>query len=393
LQEIQRRILADRTCRTMSPSPIPVYSECSRQPDRQGRLFAQVMQALTEGLSQQCGRLCPPKVQREAEMAAEGERLRDAMEAASRWVFEESKRSFRVILLLDALHRISDEAVLQSLLGALNNEVDRNSVNVLLAGRYSVAHGVPKSVSDLRHLLTGHRALGPLDEVETKKLLAVAAKLGCVVDTGSAQQAYRLTAGHPYRLQYYLHAVLARHGRATPDGLLEIHTQATIEHLNNLLIESTGVPSHTPPSIFVSYSHKDEAEKSQLMSHLGVLGHAHRAKAWSDDQIAAGANWKGEIFQAIDGAKAAVLLITANSLTSDFILKTEVPRILDRRGRGGLQVVPIIGRPCPWQQHTWLTDMNVRPKNGDPVWRDSAVHADAKLTDIVNEIAQMLGPS
>jgi hypothetical protein len=84
------------------------------------------------------------------------------------------------------------------------------------------------------------------------------------------------------------------------------------------------------------------------------------------------------------------LLITADSLTSDFILRIEVPHILARRERGGLQVVPIIERPCGWQQHTWLTEMNARPKNGNPVWRDSAVHADARLTDIVNEIARML---
>ena len=183
------------------------------------------------------------------------------------------------------------------------------------------------------------------------------------------------------------------HGRITSDLLLEMHTQATIEHLNKLLVETTGEPLRAPSSIFVSYSHKDEAEKSQLMTHLGVLGYAHRTKAWSDDQIAAGANWEKEILKAIESAKIAVLLITANSLTSDFILKTEVPRILARHGQGRLQVVPIIGRPCGWQHHTWLAEMNVRPKNGDPIWRDTAVHADAKLTDIVNEIARMLGLS
>jgi hypothetical protein len=47
------------------------------------------------------------------------------------------------------------------------------------------------------------------------------------------------------------------------------------------------------------------------MTHLGVLGHAHRAQPWSDDRIAAGGKWKGEIFQAIDSVRLAVLLITA----------------------------------------------------------------------------------
>jgi hypothetical protein len=46
--------------------------------------------------------------------------------------------------------------------------------------------------------------------------------------------------------------VLARQGRAALNGMLEIHTQAAIDHLNKLLIETTGETSHKPPSIFVS---------------------------------------------------------------------------------------------------------------------------------------------
>ena len=84
--------------------------------------------------------------------------------------------------------------------------------------------------------------------------------------------------------------------------------------------------------IFVSYSHKDEREKDKLLSHLGVLQHQGLIDLWSDDRIGAGTHWKQEISEAIAQAKVAILLISANFLTSDFILGEEVPKLLKRFG-------------------------------------------------------------
>ena len=65
------------------------------------------------------------------------------------------------------------------------------------------------------------------------------------------------------------------------------------------------------------------------------------AKAWSDDRIADGVDWEKEIFEAIDGARVAVLLVTANFLTSDFILQKETPRFLGRSAeKRGVRAYP-----------------------------------------------------
>ncbi|MCB0198185.1 MAG: toll/interleukin-1 receptor domain-containing protein, partial [Anaerolineae bacterium] len=92
------------------------------------------------------------------------------------------------------------------------------------------------------------------------------------------------------------------------------------------------------PSIFISYSQKDEAEKDKLLSHLGVLQRAGLIDLWSVDQISAGAETAQVIDQAIARAKVAILLISANFLTSDFILNQEVPKLLKRRQNEGLVV-------------------------------------------------------
>lgn len=141
----------------------------------------------------------------------------------------------------------------------------------------------------------------------------------------------------------------------------------------------------THPVVFISYSHKDEEEKEQLLAHLGVLRDV--VDLWSEDRIAPGSDWSGEIQETMRQASVAVLLITANFLTSDFILGEEVPTLLQRREQEGLVVIPVIARACAWRAVDWLARMNVRPRNGRPVWSDVGSHTDEDLATIAEEIA------
>jgi hypothetical protein len=83
------------------------------------------------------------------------------------------------------------------------------------------------------------------------------------------------------------------------------------------------------PSVFLSYSHKDEVWKDRLKTHLGVLD----LETWDDRRIEAGANWFEEIQDAMAHASVAVLLISADFLTSRFIRGEEVPTGRRLRGR------------------------------------------------------------
>lgn len=143
-------------------------------------------------------------------------------------------------------------------------------------------------------------------------------------------------------------------------------------------------------SVFISYSHADEKEKNALLLHLGVLRGAGLIDLWSDDRISAGADWEDEINKAMANARIAILLISANFLTSDFITKNEVPELLKLRESKGLITFPVIARECPWKKVEWLSKMNVRPKNGTPVWSYQGRHADEELTKIAYEIADLV---
>jgi len=144
------------------------------------------------------------------------------------------------------------------------------------------------------------------------------------------------------------------------------------------------------PVVFVSYSHKDEKEQQHLLSHLGVLHKAGLLEVWSDDNIGAGVNWQTEISRAIEKSKVAVLLITANFLTSEFILSQEVPVLLTHREHKGLAVFPVIAKACAWERVDWLAGMNVRPKNGKPIWGINSLDVDEVLASIVGEIGDII---
>lgn len=144
------------------------------------------------------------------------------------------------------------------------------------------------------------------------------------------------------------------------------------------------------PLIFVSYSHKDEHEKDMLLSHLGVLQTSGLIYTWSDSRVRAGEDWQSQIDEAMATARVAVLLITANFLTSDFIRLREIPTLLERREHEGLYVFPVIARHCAWREIPWLARMHVRPNNGAPVWGAQDGDVDEKLTAIAREISAVL---
>jgi tetratricopeptide (TPR) repeat protein len=139
--------------------------------------------------------------------------------------------------------------------------------------------------------------------------------------------------------------------------------------------------------IFISYAHKDEEWKDRVVTHLRVLELEGMLDVWDDRRIEAGDDWRAEIETAINAASIAVLLISANFLTSKFILDNEVPRLLQRRASEGVRVIPLIVKPCAWQQVKWLSPIQARPKDGKPLSSGNDYQIDTDLAALANEVA------
>ncbi len=118
--------------------------------------------------------------------------------------------------------------------------------------------------------------------------------------------------------------------------------------------------------VFVGYSHKDEQWRQELEPHLAMLRAGLEIEFWSDLQINPGDNWRQQIFGAIERANIAVLLISADFLSSDFILDEEVPRLLAREP-DGLRIIPLIVRFSAWRGVPWLEGRQLWPRDATPL--------------------------
>jgi len=88
--------------------------------------------------------------------------------------------------------------------------------------------------------------------------------------------------------------------------------------------------------IFISYSHKDKEWLDKLKLFLKPL--EDQVDLWDDENIKAGDLWREEIKKSLMAARAAILLVSQNFLTSEFISTKELPELLDRADTEGVKI-------------------------------------------------------
>lgn len=111
---------------------------------------------------------------------------------------------------------------------------------------------------------------------------------------------------------------------------------------------------HDVNRLFISYSHKDRSVLDRLMVHLRPLEREGLVDAWNDTRIEAGSDWKREVEVSLEHARAAVLLVTADFLASDFIVENELPPLLHNAESKGTAVIPVIVKPCRYTRDITL---------------------------------------
>lgn len=144
------------------------------------------------------------------------------------------------------------------------------------------------------------------------------------------------------------------------------------------------------PTIFISYSHQDEAWKDKLLPHLGSLLHRHDIEIWHDRTITTGSYWQELIERAIDRSVIAVLLVSADFLSSGYIRSKEIPRLLKEKHERGLRILPIIIKNCVWQRVAWLSDLGACMFKDRPLVEASEAEVDAVFARLCSELDDYL---
>jgi hypothetical protein len=144
-------------------------------------------------------------------------------------------------------------------------------------------------------------------------------------------------------------------------------------------------------SIIISYSPADEQWKDLLLLHLeNRQMQAIALPAPGDERVGAGIDRRAALEKGLINAEAAVLLVSADYLTSGYILKIDIPRLLERRAKNGLAVFPLIVSACPWQTVDWLQKMRIFPKNGEPLSAGAEYEIEDVLENLVETIHRRL---
>lgn len=98
--------------------------------------------------------------------------------------------------------------------------------------------------------------------------------------------------------------------------------------------------------LFISYSHRDEALKDELISHLAPLKRQGLISIWHDRRLTPGDHLDDGISQNLEGADVVVMLISSDFVQSEYCFGREMERALQRHETGEARAISIIVRPC-----------------------------------------------
>ncbi len=139
--------------------------------------------------------------------------------------------------------------------------------------------------------------------------------------------------------------------------------------------------------LFFSYSHKDEALRDELQTHLEMLKRSGAIETWHDRMIPAGDELDIAIDQKMEEADVILLLVSSDFLASKYCFDVEVKRAMERHEAGTARVIPVILRPCDWK-HAPFHNLLAAPKDGREItmWPNR----DQAFLDVVTQIRSAL---
>ena len=141
-------------------------------------------------------------------------------------------------------------------------------------------------------------------------------------------------------------------------------------------------------TIFITYSHRDRRWVDRLLVHLKPLERGISTDIWEDSRIKPGARWRSEIENALNNACAAILVISADFLASDFVMNDEVPVLLQAAETRGTLIMPLIIAPSLFGQSSLSCFQSVNSP-ASPLAKLSSHQRDQVLVRLATSIDAM----
>src|SRR5271166_2395384 len=156
------------------------------------------------------------------------------------------------------------------------------------------------------------------------------------------------------------------------------------------------------PLVFISYAHADEPDPPEqpaegkirwlsfVMGYLrpGVKGRKY--EVWMDRLMPGGADWNPEIEQRVRACDIFILLVSANSTGSDYIVDKEIPIVRERqRNNDGVYFYPLLLDWTPKEGLKQVNDKNLRPRDAKPFSSLPPSERSRQMSEAADEIADV----
>lgn len=206
--------------------------------------------------------------------------------------------------------------------------------------------------------------------------------------------------------------LVAISGTSVPFDLLETQTytyaanalaaQGSVNELSRIVAEALRTPARYVQGsaetermarrrIFISYAHQDREYLDRLLVHLRPLEREGLLEIWADTALRGGDRWKKEIETALARANAAVLLISADFLASEFITKNELPPLLASAEQKGTKILPVVIKPCRYTRDKNLRDFQAVNDPANPLIQLATGEQEAVYDKVAAELEHLVG--
>ena len=156
------------------------------------------------------------------------------------------------------------------------------------------------------------------------------------------------------------------------------------------LADVPGAKAPEALSVFISYSHRDEELKDELLKHLSPLKRLNLIGVWHDRKIEPGDKWEKAISDSLEKADIVLLLVSIDFINSSYCYDNEMETALDRVASGTAVMIPVIARSCMWKS-TNFAHLQALPTDGKAIatWadRDEALSV---VAEGVRQVAERL---
>jgi serine/threonine protein kinase len=187
--------------------------------------------------------------------------------------------------------------------------------------------------------------------------------------------------------------------QALLDKGLAIRPEERYQTVDAFLSDLKGIIDQLPrqhgtgqmPRVFISYSHRDTRWRERLEVHLKPIVDSGLIISWNDRLIDPGNKWREEIQLAIEAAKIAILLVSADFLASDFIRRNELPPLLKAAESRGCRILPIIVRPCRFLKTPELSQFQAFNSPERPLSAMNPNERESLFSRVADTIENILG--